>query len=100
LHDVIIETREGVVKNGLSTSSRSELFMANVESSIELVVSILVMLRAIVNSSRSIGASHSSVFTISVNSPEVINTIVYLIVISIPSNHSRSNKNKGDAKHA
>lgn len=69
LHNVLIEAREGVVQNRASSGSVDELLHADVETSIELVVLVLVMLTAIVNASGSVSTSHALVFTVSVNAP-------------------------------
>jgi hypothetical protein len=69
LHNVLIETREGVVENRASSGSVDELLHADVETGIELVVLVLVMLTAIINASGSESTSHALVFTVSVNAP-------------------------------
>jgi hypothetical protein len=49
LHNVIIEAREGVLKNRAYSSSIHQLLHADVETSIELVVLVLVMLTSVVD---------------------------------------------------
>lgn len=49
LHNVIIEAREGVLKNRAYSSSIHQLLHADVETSVELVVLVLVMLTSVVD---------------------------------------------------
>jgi len=81
VHNVIIETGEGVLKDGADTGSVNELLHADVETGIELVVRVLVMLAAVVNASGSVGASHSGVLTVPVDAPEVVHAAVDLFVV-------------------
>lgn len=76
LHDVFVETRERVVEDGLSAGSVNEGLDTDVESIVYLVVSILVMLVFGVDTRAAIGTSHSFIFTVSVDAPEVVNTVM------------------------
>ena len=69
LHNVLIEAREWVVKNRASPGSVDELLHADVETGVELVVLVLVMLAAVVNTSGGESTSHALVFTVSVDAP-------------------------------
>jgi len=69
LHNVLIEAREWVVKNRASPGSVDELLHADVETGVELVVLVLVMLAAVVNTSGGKSTSHALVFTVSVDAP-------------------------------
>lgn len=99
LHNILVEAREGVVKNRARSGSADELLHADVETSVELVVHVLVMLSTvgvISNASGGVSTSHTSFFTVFVDAPQVVNTIVDFLVVGVLSNQSRSDQHDED----
>lgn len=99
VHNILVEAREGVVKDWARSSSTNELLHAHMETSIELVVHVLVMLSTvsvISNASGSVGSSHTSFFTVSVDAPQVVNTSMDFIVVGVLGDQGRGDQHDED----
>ena len=96
VHDVLVEAGELVVQLGLEPPAINHLLKADLNTGDDKVGVLHMPVPMGVDASSVMGATEALLFTILMNPPQIVNTVVRGLVVTVPNQQGRNNCPESD----